>query len=505
MNKKTFITLLACIVCMMIFAGCNSAKESAAPAPDDTKAEQETEEVKPDDNEDNKAEETQEDIWEEVVGEDERSVSREELFMQVLYKYKEAQDGRFSDEEVEKLGIWTELVQHAWPFGSNNDEVRYLYYDVDSDGNDELIITYYNDIIDIYGYDGDKVRHAYSTPYRGIAQLYPDGMLRSDLSISAADYTTTWLQYDTDLGDYFSVFEKYHDGGVDSFYTFCYYKITDEERAEVMDSYRDHGGYPVWIHEWSDKITEQEYEKIEPKTMPIRLSEGELISKIEFPADYVFMTRSEAADEDAAYDFSSDDYGEEIELTKDMQKKLNVFVSNFAEQGMESFDYGHPDLEKVTRFAYMWSKINKQSNIKVEGNYYCISFDLIKKIAEKYFALTVTEDELNGISWDEENYGAFRNGKFYAPLADGETYTTLAIVSGANDFGSDTMRVEFSVYDLDLDIYFESTEGISKKYYSMSASEAVKSSDLTKVGSGYAIVRKDGDSYKLMYYSAKRF
>ena len=125
MNKKTFITLLACIVCMMIFAGCNSAKESAAPAPDDTKAEQETEEVKPDDNEDNKAEETQEDIWEEVVGEDERSVSREELFMQVLYKYKEAQDGRFSDEEVEKLGIWTELVQHAWPFGSNNDEVRY--------------------------------------------------------------------------------------------------------------------------------------------------------------------------------------------------------------------------------------------------------------------------------------------------------------------------------------------------------------------------------------------
>ena len=43
MNKKTFITLLACIVCMMIFAGCNSVKESAAPAPDDTKAEQETE------------------------------------------------------------------------------------------------------------------------------------------------------------------------------------------------------------------------------------------------------------------------------------------------------------------------------------------------------------------------------------------------------------------------------------------------------------------------------
>ena len=79
----------------------------------------------------------------------------------VLRLYRQAQDGGYTMEQVEDMGLYTGLVQHGWPAAALNDEVRYLYFDADSDGSDELIITYCGDIVDLYDYDGQRARHVH--------------------------------------------------------------------------------------------------------------------------------------------------------------------------------------------------------------------------------------------------------------------------------------------------------------------------------------------------------
>ncbi len=216
-----------------------------------------------------------------------KPLSRKESFMEILYKYKEAQDGGYTMDQVTDMELDTELVQYGWPEAVVNDNVKYLFYDLDLDGQDELIITYYGDIIDIYGYDGEKARLAHANPYRGVTSLFPNGMIRLDFGISADYYNSTWYQYDSGLGDFFEVFGEMHnpDDGT-TYHTFCYYNIDDESHKQLEQAYRESDNYPVWIGEWSDELTREQYEKIAPKAEPIKLPEGELISKIELPNGY---------------------------------------------------------------------------------------------------------------------------------------------------------------------------------------------------------------------------
>ena len=209
-----------------------------------------------------------------------------------------------------------------------------------------------------------------------------------------------------------------------------------------------------------------------------------------------------ATEEIKASDIQSDqntagESGTPVGMDKDLQKKMNIFVSNFAEQGFSTFDYGKPDIEQIATFAYRWTRINNPDDVKIEGEYYTLSFDSIKKLADKYLGLKVTEDEMNKHVWNDDETGKFKDGKLYVPAADGETYTTLAVVDSAEDMDG-TLRLEFTVYSLDLDTYWENDE-IPKKYYSLSGKEAAVHTELESFAKGYAIV-KDGDQYKLLHY-----
>lgn len=204
---------------------------------------------------------------------------RMDSFQEILNQYKEAQDGAYSMDEVMEMGLDTELIQFGWPYASSEDAVKYLYYDIDSDDADELIITYFDDIADIWGYDGKKARLAYSNPYRGITELHPGGMLSCAFSISAGNWNTTWYQYDSGLGDCFPVFQQIHDEEEgDYYYTFCFYDIDEVSYREIEESYRNYGYYPEWTGEWGDQLTGSEYEDIIPKTEAVRLPEGNPLS-----------------------------------------------------------------------------------------------------------------------------------------------------------------------------------------------------------------------------------
>lgn len=193
--------------------------------------------------------------------------------------------------------------------------------------------------------------------------------------------------------------------------------------------------------------------------------------------------------------------GHIINISKDDQNKMNLFVSNFAEQGFREYDDEYPDVSVLTEYAYIWSRINKRSNIEIENSYYKIGFDKIKEIVDKYFGLRLTNDDFYEYNWAKSRSGGFcKNGYFYVPAADGESYPAFAVVEQAEDSGNGILWLYFTTYEVSLDTYWDSGDSVPKKYYSLSAKEASEAPYLTKGYQGLAIVRKDGESYKLKYY-----
>lgn len=213
--------------------------------------------------------------------EEDKMPGEREQYANVLMQYKKIQEKGLTQEEVEKSGITTELIQHGWPLACSQDEVRFLFYDVDGNGSNELIITYYDDIVDIYAYNGEKVNYAFGNPYRGIAELYPGGVISETFSYSAASWYTMWYRFDAEFADFFPEFEMRCDDGKNT----CYYEYfgVDNSREEVRECLAQSGEYPVWVYEWFCEDTKEDYEQLCPKEPPVRLPQGKKIA--DFNAD----------------------------------------------------------------------------------------------------------------------------------------------------------------------------------------------------------------------------
>ena len=134
-----------------------------------------------------------------------------EPYCGVLYWYKQIQDSGRSWDEMEKYNSRTALVQHGWPYSTDNNEVRYVYQDITGDGLDELIVTYYGDPVDIYSNDGDAV-YSYGVPYRAIAEIYPDGTIMEGLTMGTKGWKQTWYRYDNDTYKYVPLSETLNPG-----------------------------------------------------------------------------------------------------------------------------------------------------------------------------------------------------------------------------------------------------------------------------------------------------
>jgi hypothetical protein len=198
--------------------------------------------------------------------------------MDVLFRYKEAQDNKYSQEEIDKMGLTTQLTQQAWPSANSDDAVKYVLYDIDGNGINELIITYYDSITDIWASDGSSVRYAYGCPYRGQAILHEDGMLEQLYAPSMSSASTTWYAFNASVGDFFADFQMLYDPSEKAskaeYYRFSYHS----GREEMELRYRISGDYPVWVSEWEDQISEKEYNELCSKAPAVKLPEGERIA-----------------------------------------------------------------------------------------------------------------------------------------------------------------------------------------------------------------------------------
>ena len=290
--KKQWRTILFCAAASMLATGCGESKQEAmaettptavpteAQEAEATKAPVEPTKAVAEDEPSPTAEEDPEenDPADKMPG-------REECYEEILGSVKAMMDGQCTREELEAASIYSDLWDYGWTTAEGEAPVRYLYYDVDGDGTEELIITYRDGIVDIYGFDGKRAKKAIWTDANCTLRIHPAGMLQRTYE----DKTTgqsgeIWYQFDATFGDYFSVFEKrYEEAYGDQYYTFCYYGLDGEDYEEVVRAYGETGYYPVWIGEWSDELKKDEYEKIVPKTEPVKLPEGEDFSGVPIP------------------------------------------------------------------------------------------------------------------------------------------------------------------------------------------------------------------------------
>ncbi len=296
MKRKLFQIIIICPISAMLLAGCGG--NEAATSADDPKPKQEIaeEQITPTDTpvpEAPVSEEKEETALEANLQQDSSEpvdnfyVHRFDSYDDLVYSYKEAQDRHYTKDQIELIFGWGEsLIDYGWPDNTSSYDVGYVYYDVDSDGTDEMILTLGKDIVEIYSYFTDKVQRFYSAPYGDEVTLYPGGILKQHAPDTSDFPGTTWYSYDADLAGYYADFEKSDSTG--EYYTFCHHDFSGPEHDEIVARLREDpdADMPVWIYEYEDWISEADYKKLVPKTKPIKLPEGKKLADVVLPANY---------------------------------------------------------------------------------------------------------------------------------------------------------------------------------------------------------------------------
>ncbi|MCR5234100.1 MAG: hypothetical protein K6E53_09360 [Lachnospiraceae bacterium] len=190
--------------------------------------------------------------------------------------------------------------------------------------------------------------------------------------------------------------------------------------------------------------------------------------------------------------------GEPIPLGGELLHDLNVFMSNFSEQGYEKetwpVSYAH--------FALEWCRINDPSSVNYRNNRHGIDAGTLSKVVDRYFGSFFDEGDFYDMGIDNPYLGTVEDIDgtlwYFEPEADGEMYRNNAftVVTDAQKIRGkyDTfLRLPFKVYAVNTDEY--DRNGISKEYYSLSMDEAeelVSKGELLYKGEGLAYLEEVG-------------
>ena len=206
-------------------------------------------------------------------------------------------------------------------------------------------------------------------------------------------------------------------------------------------------------------------------------------------------------------------------LNGTQQYEANVFLSNFGEQGFAwsgPFEAADAGVVQLFAFAHLWAKINSRSKIFYENNFEVMTRDDYTEIVKRYFALEQVPEPAEGedfseafgmgnFDWDRSWYAG---GRFYFPAADGESHTGFCVADEAYKLPDGNWRFRFTVYELDLDIYWDNN-GIPGAYYRLTPAEAAQREAKGEISVRYAgtalcepyrIASSGRDSYRLVRY-----
>ena len=291
---------------------------------------------------------------------------------------------------------------------------------------------------------------------------------------------------------------------------------SDREEGWVHLGFVDLGEGPYDICRNSDgkKVgtTERIDEWTEPDLYPFDSHEGRMyctvngdffvmMNKDFEPVLRVSRTGGEPAEEPQAEETGS----VEVHITERELCNLNIFLSNFSEQGFdtiapftaETSDWCDVDL---LRFCYTWALINEPELISHEASQAIMSREAIEGIvAEKFGPLGYeTEPAENGYTFGTQTAnggywcGRYEHGIYYFQIEENGNYNRFSVVESVAVEG-DRLNVRFKIYEVNLQDYNEA-KGVPSDYYFMTPERApdfVKAGKISFVGEGSAVCSFD--------------
>ena len=195
--------------------------------------------------------------------------------------------------------------------------------------------------------------------------------------------------------------------------------------------------------------------------------------------------------------------GDPFILSGTQQYAANLSLSNFSEQWfceIGTFDHYDPadtSIAQLFSFAHLWAKINRPTEMEYRDGYETMTretfFEIIgPRIAYPEDLQPIEGEDYSaalGIGTFDWNHCWYENGRFYYPAGDGESYNRFTVVDEAYKLQDGTCRFRFTIYELDLDIYFDEL-GIPSKYYHLTPAEAAQlaaNETITAVHTGTAV------------------
>ena len=214
--------------------------------------------------------------------------------------------------------------------------------------------------------------------------------------------------------------------------------------------------------------------------------------------------------------------GTPFPLSSAQQYAANLSLSNFSEQWfceIGTFDHYDPadtSIAQLFSFAHLWNKINRPTQMEYRDGYETMTretfYEIIGPRIDYPEDLEPIEGEdysaALGIGTFDWNHCWYENGRFYYPAGDGESYNRFTVVEEAYRINDWTYRFRFTIYELDLDIYWDEL-GIPSKYYRLTPAEAAQyaaGGSITAVRTGTAVCspiywQSSGrEMYQLAYY-----
>ena len=214
--------------------------------------------------------------------------------------------------------------------------------------------------------------------------------------------------------------------------------------------------------------------------------------------------------------------GDPFTLSETQQYAANLSLSNFSEQWFceigtfDHYDSADTSIAQLFSFAHLWAKINRPTELEYRDSYETMTRETFFEIIGPRIAypedLQPIEGEDSsaalGIGTFDWNHCWYENGRFYYPAGDGESYNRFTVADEAYKLRDGTCRFRFTIYELDLDIYFDEL-GIPSKYYHLTPAEAAQlaaNGTITAVHTGTAVCspiywQSSGrEMYQLAYY-----
>lgn len=208
----------------------------------------------------------------------------------------------------------------------------------------------------------------------------------------------------------------------------------------------------------------------------------------------------------------------QIDITSDIQQRVNIFLSNFSEQSFseaEPFDVKTADVGKLIDYAHLYNRINRSDeywdNFEMSEDGFFANVTVSQTITDiqRFFGIKLTRQDIETAVSAKDRCDIVGD-KIRFESGIGATYPYFTVAHTMKELGDGTYLAEFNVYEItdyngDGEILTVGGGITKKSLYSMTLSQADSKEYLKKTGTGTAIIRpynsKGYETYQLISYN----